>query len=68
MEVNDRYTWFAENREWTKWRSDDAGFIIKEGIRCAEMMSKIGNVCFVKIGRSDHKFERLVGSVYMNCE
>ena len=26
------------------------------------------DVCFVKIRRSDHKFEWLVGSVYMNCE
>ena len=26
------------------------------------------DVCLVKIGRSDHKFEWLVGSVYMNCE
>ena len=26
------------------------------------------DVCLVKIGRSDHKFECLVGSVYMNCE
>ena len=26
----------------------------------------MGDVCFVKLGRSDHKFEWLVGSVYMN--
>ena len=27
------------------------------------------DVCLVKkIGRSDHKFELMVGSVYMNCE
>ena len=26
------------------------------------------DVCLVKIGQSDHKFEWLVGSVYMNCE
>ena len=26
------------------------------------------DVCLVKIGRSDHKFEWLVGSVCMNCE
>ena len=25
-------------------------------------------VCLVKIGRSDHKFEWLLGSVYMNCK
>ena len=24
------------------------------------------DVCLVKIGRSDHKFEWLIGSVYMN--
>ena len=32
------------------------------------MIDTMGDVCFVKIGRSDHKFEWLVGSVYMNCE
>ena len=26
------------------------------------------DVCFVKIGRSDHNFEWLIGSVNMNCE
>ena len=26
------------------------------------------DVCLVKIGRSDLKFEWLIGSVYMNCE
>ena len=26
------------------------------------------DVCIVKIRRSDHKFEWLIGSVYMNCE
>ena len=26
------------------------------------------DVCLVKIGRSDHKFEWLIGSVYMNCK
>ena len=31
-------------------------------------MGKMGYVCFVKIMRSDHKFQWLVGSVYMNCE
>ena len=32
------------------------------------MIGKMEDVCLVKIGRSDHKFEWLVGSVYMNCE
>ena len=32
------------------------------------MIDKIEDVCLVKIRRSDHKFEWLVGSVYMNCE
>ena len=31
-------------------------------------MGKMEDVWFVKIGRSDHKYEWLVGSVYMNCE
>ena len=31
MEVSDCYSWFAANREWTKWRSGGAGFIIKKG-------------------------------------
>ena len=31
-------------------------------------MGKMGNVCFVKIALSDHKFEWLVRIVYMNCE
>ena len=68
MEVSDGYSWFAANREWTKGRSGGAGFIIKKGIRCEEMIDKMEDVCLVKIGRSDHKFEWLVGSVYMNCE
>ena len=68
MEVSDGYSWFAANREWTKGRSGGAGFIIKKGIRCEEIIDKMEDVCLVKIGRSDHKFEWLVGSVYMNCE
>ena len=58
----------AANREWTKGRSGGAGFIIKKGIRCEEMIDRMEYVCLVKIGRSDHKFEWLVGCVYMNCE
>ena len=68
MEVSDGYSWFAANIEWTKGRSGGAGVIIKKGIRCEEMIDKMEDVCLVKIGRSDHKFEWLVGSVYMNCE
>ena len=68
MEVSDGYSWFAANREWTKGRSGGAGFIIKKGIRREEMLNKMEDVCLVKIGRSDHKFEWLVGSVYMNYE
>ena len=68
MEVSDGYSWFAANREWAKGRSGGAGFIIKKGIRCEEIIDKMEDVCLVKIGRSDHKFEWLVGSVYMNCE
>ena len=32
------------------------------------MIDKMVDVYLVKIGRSDHKFEWLVGSLYMNCE
>ena len=32
------------------------------------MIDKMEVVCLVKIGRNDHKFEWLVGSVYMNTE
>ena len=31
-------------------------------------MNKMEDVYLVKIGRSDHKFEWLVGSVYIKCE
>ena len=31
-------------------------------------MDKMEDVCFVKIWRSEYKFEWMVGSVYMNCE
>ena len=32
-------------------------------------MGMMEDVCFVKkIGLSEHKFEWMVGSVYMNCE
>ena len=69
MEVSDGYSWFAAYREWTKGRSGGAGFIIiKKGIRCEETIDKMEDICLVKIGRSDHKFEWLIGSVYMNCE
>ena len=54
--------------EWTKGRSGGAGFMIKKGIRCEEMIDKMEDRCLVQIGRSDHRFEWLVGSVYMNCE
>ena len=68
MEVSDGYSLFAANREWTKGSSGGAVFIVKK-IRCEKMMGKMGDVCYVKkIGRSEHKFEWLVGSVYMNCE
>ena len=56
------------NRGWTKGRSGGAGFIIKKGIRCEDMTGKMGDVCLVKIRRSEHKFDWLVRSVYMNCE
>ena len=68
MEVSDGYSWYDANREWTKGRSGGAGFIIKKLIRCEELIDKMEDVCLVKIGRSDHTFEWLVGSVYMNCE
>ena len=64
MEVNDGYSWFASNKEWTNGRSGGAGFIIKEGFQCEEMIDKVEDVCLATIGRS----EWLVGSVYMNCE
>ena len=32
------------------------------------MIDKMEDVCLGKIGRSDHRIEWLVGSVYMNCE
>ena len=32
------------------------------------MIDKMEYVCLVKMGRNKHKFEWLVGSVYMNCE
>ena len=41
MEVSDGYSWFDANREWTKGRSGGAGFIIKERIRCEEMIDKM---------------------------
>ena len=41
MEVSDGYSWFAANREWTKGRYGGAGFIIKKGIRCEEMIDKM---------------------------
>ena len=68
MDVSDRYSWFAANREWIEGRSGGAGIIIKKGIRCEEMIDKMESVCLVKIGGSDHKFKWLVGNVYMNCE
>ena len=59
---------FAANREWMKGKSGGVVFIIKKGIRCEEMIDKMEDVCLVKIGLSDHRFEWLVGIVYMNCE
>ena len=67
MEVSDGYSWFTANREWTKGRSGGTG-VIKNGIRCEEMIDKMEDVCLVKIGLSDHMFEWLVESMYMNCE
>ena len=68
MEVSDGYSWYDANREWTKLMFGGSGFIINKRIRCEEMIDKMEDGCLVKIGRSDHKFEWLVGSVYMNCE
>ena len=46
-----------------------ADIIIKVGIRCEEMMCKMGEVYFLyKNGRNNNKFEWMVGSMYMNCE
>ena len=42
--------------------------IWKKGYNPDKMIDKMEDVCLVKIGRCDHKFEWLVGSVYMNCE
>ena len=33
---------------------------LKKEIRCEELIDKMEDVCLVKIGRSDHKFEWLV--------
>ena len=57
MEVNDGYSWFVANREWTKGRSGGAGFIIIIKNRCEEMIDKMEDVCLVEIGRNDHTFE-----------
>ena len=53
-----------------KGRSVCAGFIIKKGIQCEEIIEKMIDVCLVKIERSDHKFEWLscilASSIYLN--
>ena len=62
------YSWVSANREWTKEWTGGACFIIKKGIQCKEMMDKMRYVCLLKIGRGKHKFEWLIGCVYIHCE
>ena len=60
MEVRDGYTLYAATREWMKRMSDGEGIIIKEWIRCEDVMGKMEDVCFLKFGKSDNKSEWLV--------
>ena len=68
VEVCDRYTWIGTNRDWVEGKTGGVGFIIKRDLECKRISCDSEDICFVKIGKHDKRYEWLLGSVYMNCE
>ena len=68
VEVCDRYTWIGTNRDWVKGKTVGVGFIIKRDLECKRISCDSEDICFVKIGKHDKRYEWHLGSVYMNCE
>ena len=51
-----------------KGKTGCMGFIIKRDLECKRISCDSEDICFVKIGKHDKRYEWLLGSVYMNCE
>ena len=66
LEVCDRYTWIGTNRDRVKGKTGGVGFIIKCDLDVKGCDSE--DICLVKIGKYDFRYEWLLGIVYINCE
>ena len=51
-----------------KGKTGGVGFIIKCDLECKRISCDSEDICFVKIGKHDKRYEWLLESVYMNCE
>ena len=68
VEVCDRYKWIGTNRDWVKGKPGGVDFIIKRDLECRRIRCDSEDICFVKIGKHDMRYEWLLGSVYIHCE
>ena len=68
MELGKGYEWVGVNKCVEAGRSGGVGFIVRSGVMFESVESMSDDVCFIKIGRLDSKYEWLLGSIYMNCE
>ena len=59
VEVCDRYTWIGRNRDWVKGKTGCAGFIIKPDLKCKRISCDSEDICFVKIGKHDKRYDDL---------
>ena len=51
-----------------KGKTGGVSFIIKRDLECKRISYDSADICFVKIGKHDKRYQWLLVSVYMNCE
>ena len=66
--VGDEYKWIGTNKDLMKGKTGGIGFIIKRSLECKRVIYEIEDVCYLKVGTQAQRYERLLGSIYMNCE
>ena len=57
VKVSTLYIWVGTNRDSSKGKYGEAGFIVKYDIRYEQVMCDCEDICFIKIVRVDGKFE-----------
>ena len=59
VEACGRYKWIGTNRDWVKGKTGGVGFIIKRDLECKRISCDSEDICFVKIGQHDKRYEWL---------